>query len=516
MNRKSHQKLPHAGPKRENLRKKGQFWTPDWVADAMVSYFVKVNSHLKIFDPAVGAGVFFLAAKKLGKMKGKKVYLRGTELYADILKEAMDNGLSKKDVANVTIADFVLQSQKTKFPGIVANPPYIRHHRIPFETKQKLKLFGASLLGSPLDGRAGLHVYFLLRSLQLLEINGKLAFILPADVCEGIFSNKLWKWIVSKYRLEAVITFTPEATPFPRVDTNPIIFLIKNASPSKSFYWASCFEPETDSLRQWILSGFRKKKLKDLSIIKRQIAEGLATGLSRSPMEKPRKGIPLKYFAKIIRGIATGANEFFLFTDEDLERTGIPKKYVLPVISKTRDVEGCEITKNTFEILRARGTPVHLLSLNNGRKEDFPDTIKKYIEHGESIGLPKRSLIGSRNPWYKMETRSPAPPILFAYLGRRNTRFIRNKVGAMPLTGFLCVYPLENNLTDKLFDALQHPDTIKNLRYVGKSYGFGAIKVEPRNLDNLIISEKVLKSVGIKFKTRNKVTGGEEFELFDL
>jgi len=37
-NKKSHQKLPSNWDEREVLRDKGQFWTPSWVAEAMVSY----------------------------------------------------------------------------------------------------------------------------------------------------------------------------------------------------------------------------------------------------------------------------------------------------------------------------------------------------------------------------------------------------------------------------------------------------------------------------------------------
>ncbi len=37
-----HQRLPATGPQREALRQKGQFWTLDWVAQAMVSYVLQV------------------------------------------------------------------------------------------------------------------------------------------------------------------------------------------------------------------------------------------------------------------------------------------------------------------------------------------------------------------------------------------------------------------------------------------------------------------------------------------
>jgi hypothetical protein len=97
-----------------------------------------------------------------------------------------------------------------------------------------------------------------------------------------------------------------------------------------------------------------------------------------------------------------------------------------------------------------------------------------------------------------MEERG-VPGLLFAYLGRRDCRFIENRAGVVPLTGFLCVYPWENSdeYREKLWRALNHPKTIANLLFVGKSYGGGAIKVEPRQLDSLEIPTDVLAEVGL-------------------
>ena len=97
-----------------------------------------------------------------------------------------------------------------------------------------------------------------------------------------------------------------------------------------------------------------------------------------------------------------------------------------------------------------------------------------------------------------MEERG-VPGFLFAYLGRRDCRFIENRAGVVPLTGFLCVYPWDNGkeYREKLARALNHPATIANLLFVGKSYGGGAIKVEPRQLDSLEIPTQVLAEVGL-------------------
>jgi hypothetical protein len=49
---------------------------------------------------------------------------------------------------------------------------------------------------------------------------------------------------------------------------------------------------------------------------------------------------------------------------------------------------------------------------------------------------------------------------------------------------------------------LNHPATLANLLYVGKSYGDGAIKVEPRQLEALELPPRViqecLKGCGIR------------------
>jgi len=62
-----------------------------------------------------------------------------------------------------------------------------------------LKQIAASITGNSIDGRAGYHIYFLIQALNLLEQDGKLAFIMPADTCEGKFSKNLWKWISEKF-----------------------------------------------------------------------------------------------------------------------------------------------------------------------------------------------------------------------------------------------------------------------------------------------------------------------------
>ena len=343
--------------------------------------------------------------------------------------------------------------------------------------------FARTTTGRHVDGRTWFLVYFLLRALNLLAEGGRLAFIMPADTCEGVFAPVLWNWITRQFRLDAVISFASAATPFPGVDTNALIFLIEHAAPRETFFWARCETAGTPVLHRWIASDFSGKSGVDLTIYRRMLAEAMQHGLSRAPHTSDSTTPTLGQFAKVLRGIATGANDFFFLTRAQAKALKIPAEFLLPAIGRTRDIHDEIITAKILDDLDASGRPTLLFSPDGRPLHEFSKPVRDYLQHGEALGLPQRPLIASRNPWYKMERRSP-PPLLFAYLGRRNVRFIKNEIGVMPLTGFLCVYPRHHEAS-QLWTALRHPETIANLRLVGKSYGSGCIKVEPRALEKL-------------------------------
>lgn len=487
-----HQKLPTQWNKREKLRDKGQFWTPDWVAEAMVAY-VAQNADL-IFDPGVGKGAFYTALERVAP---KKKFF-GTDIDPAILDEARQEGIFGKN-AELEIRDFILNPPRKLFKAVVANPPYIRHHRLSQEQKNQFRKVSLINLGDTLDGRAGLHIYFLIQALSLLDKGGRLAFIMPADTCEGVFSKKLWSWISKKFCIDGVVTFDHRATPFPGVDTNVMIFLIRNDKPQAKLKWLKCLVPQSKELFEFLWNDLTGENYKDLEVYERNLVEALSTGFSRMPRADHDFEYTLTDFARVMRGIATGANEFFFLTRGKAKEIGIPDKFLLSAVGRTRDVEGALLTKEALVKLETKGRPTLLFFPNGSHWEDMPESVKNYIHEGEKLGLSKRALISTRQPWYKMEVRE-VPIFLFAYLGRRNARFIKNEAGIVPLTGFLCVYPHSNNeeYIEKLWKILQHPDTISNLQLVGKSYGSGAIKVEPRSLERLPISKKLIENVGLK------------------
>jgi hypothetical protein len=491
----SPQKIPPAGPAREALRETGQFWTPAWLARVMVSWVLAPRPAV-LFDPAVGPGTFFAAARDLG-FSGE---LAGYELDPAVLGEGYRLGLRPDDLAGVAVGDFLRAAPEPLYPAIVSNPPYLRHHRLSEERKRELRRLAATCLGFPLDGRTGLHVFFLLKCLRQLAPGGRLAFLLPADTFEGVSAPALWERLCQKYRLDAVLTFDEAAAPFPGVDTNVLVVLISQRPPAARVRWGRVWCRDPDSVLQLLAARDTPAGASPVATFhQRDLREALATGLSRPPQPPGQAGVRLGTWARVLRGIATGANEFFFLTARQMREHGLDPAFFRRAVGRTRDCPGDILTREDLERLDAAGRPTWLLDLGTQDRQALPAPLRAYLERGEQAGLPQRALVRTRRPWYRMEQRQ-VPPLLFAYLGRRACRFILNQAEVVPLTGFLCVYPFDAAPAHvhRLWQALNHPATLKNLSRVGKSYGGGAIKVEPRQLEALEIPHPVLEAVGLR------------------
>jgi tRNA1(Val) A37 N6-methylase TrmN6 len=476
--------LPATKEAREQLHEKGQVWTPTWLAEVLAGWVTAEQPDL-VFDPAVGAGTFFAAARTLG-FHGA---FEGYEIDPAALEKGKALGLGPVELSGVTLADFLASAITKRYAAMISNPPFIRHHRLSPQRKRELREMATQILGAPLDGRVGLHVYFLLKCLSLLQPQGRLAFILPADVCEGTASAVVWEHVCRQYRIDAVLTFSDAAAPFPQLDINAMVFLISRNPPQERFLW--CRVNTTD--RAAILNVLRDAPCgagvsSAVTVHRRRLEAARRTGFSRPPRHRSESAHALSERATVVRGIATGANRFFFLTKAQMQEYGLQADFFCRAIGRTRDCEGARLLPDQLDALEQTGRPTWLLNLTMERQECLPQSLRSYLQRGEAAGLPLRPLLKGRRPWYKMEKRAP-PPILFAYLGRRACRFILNEAGVVPLTGFLCVYPRDTSPggIQRLWRALNHPQTIENLRYVAKSYGRGALKVEPRGLERLEI-----------------------------
>jgi adenine-specific DNA-methyltransferase len=514
-------------------RSLGQFWTPASIAEFMTQWAVQETTD-RVLDPAFGSGIFLLAAiERLVSLGESEVVasrqVAGVELSPLVFLMGVANVLLRYPQArpSLHLGDFVVPQREPLevlretpamysaealqlalpglepivpktfsdcFDAIVCNPPYTRHHRLPEAYKATWGVQMEQQFGLRLSRFSSLFAYFLVQATRMLKPTGRMAFITPAVVFEASYSRQVKEFILRHLRLRAIITFHESLSVFEGVDTAACITLLEG--------------PEAPSVKQVIHAEVSEwpgvQKL--LEAVSKGEAATYSWGTIRpitwqalQPRRKwtviPRENdrfdserfVPLAQIAHIVRGIATGANNFFVLSDAEAKAWGLHPRNLRPVLTKNREAPGYVFDQEDFEQLKREGKKCWLLYLTGPVQPGTPE--ERYIRHGEALGLNSRSLVRTRSHWYEMEQREPAP-IYFTYLSRKKSRFIYNSAGVLALNVFLCIYPepriAENQIVLKaLLAVLNSMVSKQTLRHVGRSYGGDTIKLEPRELDRV-------------------------------
>jgi adenine-specific DNA-methyltransferase len=188
-------------------------------------------------------------------------------------------------------------------------------------------------------------------------------------------------------------------------------------------------------------------------------------------------------YGTFVRGIATGANEFFALRKTEIEELKLGNENVRRCITKSAQIRKAVLTEDEFYGLYNRNMPVHCLDVKEHEK---PEVIR-YIEHGEEKGFQRRYLTQNRNPWYKIEYREPAP-ILVGVFSRGRLKVIRNYSSAVNFTCFHSFFPnmFGAKYVEKLFIYFFSDRGQELIKMNKRSYGNALDKLEPGDLNDCL------------------------------
>lgn len=193
--------------------------------------------------------------------------------------------------------------------------------------------------------------------------------------------------------------------------------------------------------------------------------------------------ISIRQYGSFSRGIATGANEFFVLTPSRAKELGLPRSELSRCIAKSNQVKKSVIGDQDFVRHEEEDADVLLFDV----KGEPSSSARDYIEQGESNGFHLRYLTKMRRPWFKVENRAPAP-LLFGVFSRGKFKVIRNLSSAVNLTCFHGFSPLifGNSYIDRLFLYFQSEAARSILGMSMRRYGAGLDKFEPNDLNHAL------------------------------
>lgn len=479
----------------EHRKKFAQFFTPFQLASLMADWLLG-NQNLKtILEPAFGLGVFtraLIGKKSDLSIKGfdidEKIYTKSKEIFKDT------------SIFDLYLEDYMFNDWNNKYDGIICNPPYFKFHdydnkTILNEIENRLKI--------KLNGFTNLYTLFLLKSIYQLNPNGRLAYIIPSEFLNSDYGKLVKSALIKNKVLRHIVIFDFEENVFDDALTTACILLCSNDKHNQKVKFSTI------------------KKIDDLELIRTYISEYPLHSFDSStfdnnklePDVKWRKYyqeqngiryknlIPFSSVAKVVRGIATGANEYFTFSKSKANQYGIDKKYLLPCICKAVDVKDNFFTEDNYHSLIKSDRQTYLLNAISSKDEN----VLKYIDLGEKAGIDKKYLTACRTPWYSLENRPPSP-IWVSVFNRSGLKFIRNEANISNLTTFHCVYPVQNSLFDNvnvdvLFAYLLTDVAREIFEDNRREYGNGLQKFEPNDLNKAMMLNLTL----LDKKTENKI-----------
>ncbi len=207
--------------------------------------------------------------------------------------------------------------------------------------------------------------------------------------------------------------------------------------------------------------------------------------LFRGHVAHERNGwVTLSTLAKTRRGIATGANDFFLINASEAKARNIRPVMLLPCVGRAANVSGHVFSRSDYDALVQADAKCLLLNIVGAPTE----AEVAYLALGERQGLRDRYLLANRQPWYSMEQRNPAP-IWAAVFGRGDLGFVYNEAGVRSLTNFHCVYPDSEDplMARALTAALNSTPVQEGARAHIRGYGGGLMKFEPNDLKSISV-----------------------------
>src|SRR2546422_4299806 len=167
----------------------GQVATPEPIA-ALMAKWVMSASPRTVLDPAAGLGGLLKACREVNRQAA----LVGVERDTKTLQRAK---ATAPRGTKLILADY-LKSDAGPFDAIIANPPYVKAHRLDY-SERDWRYF-EERLGTPLDRLTNLYALFLLKIWEDLAPRGRAAVILPAELLNANFGGEIKARLASASR----------------------------------------------------------------------------------------------------------------------------------------------------------------------------------------------------------------------------------------------------------------------------------------------------------------------------
>jgi adenine-specific DNA-methyltransferase len=480
----------------ENLslfaRKKllGRFDTPRPIAQAMTDWAVRSASET-ILEPSVGGGVFLRSALARLTSLGSSTPLNqlfACDIDSSPCAEAIAIGVPSKQIHN---GDFLEFSPQRKFSAVIGNPPYVSLRRT--EEEKRAAYFARGVEAGYQEKKGSLWAYFVIKAHSCLGPGGRLAFLLPEAVLYTTYGRNLLDWAAQRFSKCSLISIRERCFVSEGTKERVVIVLFDGCGGPPSDGVAINEFATVKAALAFVSEMDPRANPTGERINGHVIPQAISANAHDIYEELESSGgtTLLGDLAKINIGVVTGANSFFLMTEEERVAKGIRKSSLLPCLTKYGDCSSSfQFSKTGWEQSLIKGKRAWLFCPPSETRDKaslahlttFPEDL---IETNKTF--TKRAL------WYRPIV-PPTPDAFLRYMGEDGPKMALNEAeGTSTNTIHHILFKSAIPRYRKRAIALAIQSTISQLsaEFVGRSYGSGVLKLEPSDCRKLLIPSPI-------------------------
>lgn len=473
---------------------RGAFFTPSELAEFLAVWAVRTPKD-RVLEPSCGEASLLSAVGRQLRSMGGRTTLVGLDVHEPSIDAARQLLRDEKLKAELRVADFFDEIPERQFDIVIGNPPYIRYQS--FSGKDRAKAQRAALAqGVRLSGLANAWAAFVVHAASFLREGGRLALVLPASLLSVNYAAPVRRFLLDRFKSVQLVMF--EERVFPDVLEEVVLLRAEGKGPTPRFELFQVRDleglhtlrgPSAVSARPWTPVDADDKWTEAL------LPSGVASLYTK--LTSRAEFNMLRDWGDTDLGMVTGNNKFFTLTATQVAALGLRKGETMRISPPgSRHLRGLVFTDQTFAKMAEEGGRVYLFYPD---KDNPSKAANRYIELGESQDVHKAYKCAVRSPWWRVPTVRVAD-LFLTYMNHDVPRLVSNGAKAAHLNSIhgVTLNGCNRALGAELLPiAMLNSVTMLGAELVGRSYGGGILKVEPKEADLLPMpSPAMLEAAG--------------------
>ena len=470
--------LPVAGE--ESRKHRGAYFTPQPIATFLSEWAIRLPTDA-IFEPSCGEAVFLTAAatrlRALGAGSIAADQLQGTDIDSTSVDTATEMLRSRGVTGQLAVGDFFDAVPRRKFDAVIGNPPYVRYQAFAGAARAK-GLDAALAQGVRLTALTSSWAPFVVHAASFLDSEGRLALVLPAELLAVNYAAPIRRFLMQRFARVRLILF--EERVFPGVLEEVVLLLAEGRGPT-----ANCELHQARNLGALNAPDWKTWAPDD---VEAPWVAGLVPDQAASlyaDLTGSDNFSTLSDWGDTYLGMVTGNNRYFSLAAARIKEIGLGLDDLMKISPPgSRHLRGLSFTSNAWGQMVRTGARGYLFDPDPAEPSDVAS---RYIVAGEAADVNTAYKCRVRSPWWRVP-RVAVPDAFFTYMNHDAPRIVANRARVSFLNSVHGVVFKEGCRQigmDLLPIAVLNSATLLGAELVGRAYGGGLLKLEPKEAGRL-------------------------------